>query len=156
MYNHAPKDYQCPFCLLANGEDNNITTQQDIVYKNNLVTAFVSAKWWGNNPAQIVIIPNKHFENIYDLPSDSGHAIQEAAQKIAIALKKIYKCDGISLFQNNEPAGTQEVFHYHFQVFPRYNDDRLYGNFKNPRWVDQKERLPYVKKLRKYFKEHHA
>jgi len=151
MYNHAPKDYQCPLCLIAKGGGNGITNQHDIVYKDNLITAFVSAKWWGKNHAQIIIVPNKHFENIYDLPSNYSHAIQDAVKEISIALKKVYKCDGVSMLQHNEPAGSQEVFHYHFQVYPRYTDDGFYDNLKNPRWVDQTERLPYAEKLRKYF-----
>jgi histidine triad (HIT) family protein len=154
MYNHAPKDYKCPLCLIANGQGNEITNQQDVVYKNKLITAFVSAKWWGNNPGQIIIIPNKHFEHIYDLPSEYGHAVQDAAKTIAIALKEVYKCDGTTILQHNEPAGTQEVFHYHLQVFPRYTDDGFYNNLKDPRWVEQKERLPFTEKMRKYFKEH--
>jgi hypothetical protein len=47
----------------------------------------------------------------------------DVAQKIALAMKEAYKCDGITTQQNNEPAGDQHAFHFHFHIFPRYKDD---------------------------------
>lgn len=154
MYSHAPKDYQCPFCLIASGGGNSITSQQDVFYKSSLLTAFIAAKWWKNNPGHVIIITNKHFENIYELPDDYAHEVTDFTKEVAIALKKIYACDGVSLRQHNEPAGGQDVFHYHMHVIPRYYEDNLYLNDKEFAWVDQKDRLPYAEKMRKYFKEH--
>ena len=153
MYNHAPKDYVCPMCLLANGKGNDVTNQQDVVYKNSLITAFISGKWWKNNPGHVLIIPNKHMENVYDLEEIYGHEIQDFGKEVSIALKEVYHCDGVSFLQHNEPVGNQEVFHYHMHVLPRYKNDEFYDNFKNTRWVEQKERLPYVEKLRNYFND---
>jgi diadenosine tetraphosphate (Ap4A) HIT family hydrolase len=34
--------------------------------------------------------------------------------------------DGTSTRQHNEPAGNQDVWHYHEHVFPRYDGDELY------------------------------
>lgn len=154
MYNHAPKDYDCPMCLLLNGKDNPgvYAKQADIFYEDDLVTAFVGGRWWKHNPGTVVIITNKHYENVYELPKEFGPAIFDASQKIAIALKELYKCDGVSLRQHNEPAADQDLWHYHMQVFPRYQDDEFYINFNNSRWVTVDERTPYVAKLRDYFK----
>lgn len=46
----------------------------------------------------------------------------------------------------HEPAGCQEVWHYHLHVFPRHVDDDLYGS----RWRDTApdERLPYAELVR--------
>lgn len=108
MYNHAPKDYICPFCLIAQGiESEHIYTKQDdIVYKNEFVTAFIGSGWWKNNKGHVIIIPNNHFENIYDLPDDISAEIHKLERKIAIALKEVYKCDGVSSRQHNEPCGN--------------------------------------------------
>jgi histidine triad (HIT) family protein len=154
MYNHAPENYECPLCLIVNGKDNpeKFAKVADIFYKDDKVTAFIGGKWWPKNAGNVIIIPNKHFENIYDLPVEFGHAIFDAAKKIAIALKEVYTCDGVSTRQHNEPAGDQDAFHYHLHVFPRYTNDMLYENFKNVRWTTVEERAPYVKKLREYFK----
>lgn len=153
MYNHEPKDYDCPLCLIVNGKDNpaNYAKVSDIFYQDELVTGFIGGKWWPKNAGNAILIPNKHFENLYDLPNDLGHAIFDVSKKIAIALKEVYQCDGVSTRQHNEPAGNQDVFHYHFHVLPRYDNDELYVNYKNVRWTTPDERAPYVKKLREYF-----
>jgi len=60
---------------------------------------------------------------MYALPDEYGHRIFEVAKMISIAMKKAYKCDGITTRQNNGPAGNQHAFHYHFHIFPGYIDD---------------------------------
>ncbi len=87
------------------------------------MTASVSPRWWPNNPGNIIIVPNQHFEHIYDLPTRYAHCIQDTAKEVAIAFKEVYKCDGVSTRQHNEPAGGQDVWHYHLHVFPRYEGD---------------------------------
>src|SRR5260370_27257504 len=101
MFNHEPENYTCPFCLLIQGAEDKFSSQQDIVYQDTFVTAFVSPRWWPNNPGHVIIFPNKHFENMYDLPADYAHKIQDAAQAVAIAFKNVYNCDGVSTRQHN-------------------------------------------------------
>jgi histidine triad (HIT) family protein len=126
MYNHETEEYICPFCKLVHGGEGKYNSQQDIFYKDQWVTAFVAPKWWPNNPGNILIVPNEHFENIYDLPAMYAHRIQDITREVAIAFKYIYECEGVSTRQHNEPAGGQDVWHYHLHVFPRYNNDNLY------------------------------
>ena len=95
------------------------------------MTAFMALLWWPNNEGHVLIIPNQHFENIYDLPRQYAHRIQDLAQEIAIAFKHIYGCDGVSTRQHNEPAGNQDVWHYHLHVFPRYAGDNLYHSHRS-------------------------
>jgi len=153
MYNHAPKDYICPFCLIAKGVENeNLhTTQSEIVYKDDYITAFIASGWWKNNKGHIIIIPNKHFENIYDLSDQVSAKIHKLEKQISIGMKKVYKCDGVSSRQHNEPCGNQDVWHYHLHVFPRYKDDNLYLSERGQ--SDLNERLEYAKLLRDYFIE---
>ena len=119
MYNHEPKGYVCPFCLIVKGIENEHldTKQNDIVYKDEFVTAFIASGWWGNNKGHVIIIPNKHIENIYDLSSGLSHRIHDVEKKVALALKETYGCDGVSSRQHNEPCGNQDVWHYHLHVF---------------------------------------
>lgn len=122
----APKDYICPICLGVQGIENEHTVmkQTDVIYKDDLVTAFVNSFFSGhNNDGFVIVVPNEHFENLYNLPAEYGHRIFEVAQKVAIAMKHTYGCDGITTRQNNEPEGDQHAFHFHFHVWPRYKDD---------------------------------
>ncbi len=153
MYNHAPKDYKCPLCSIVKGKNNPefYAKVADIFYKDKFITAFIGGKWWPNNYGSTIIIPNEHYENIYDLSEEVGHKIFDFSKRLALALKEVYKCDGISTRQHNEPAGNQDAFHYHLHVIPRYKDDNLYISHKLSRWTTPEERKPYVKKLKDYF-----
>ncbi|MBI5669435.1 MAG: HIT family protein [Chloroflexi bacterium] len=152
MYNHAPEGYSCPFCRVAAGLENegwNYTS--DIFWRTEQITALISPRWWNRTPGHAIIIPNRHIENIYDLTPDIAVHIHEAARQVAVAFKRVYGSDGTSTRQHNEPAGYQEVFHYHLHVFPRYHGDRLYEDHHAYRLTIREERLPYADKLRRYF-----
>ena len=77
-------------------------------------------------------------------------AVQIAGKRIALALRTAYGCEGTSFRQHNEPAGGQEVWHYHLHVFPRYLGDDLYGRNRERRLTTPMEREPYAQKLRKH------
>ena len=151
MYNHEPEGYDCPFCRIARGRDDEErrAVHPDVVYSNAYVTAFIAANWFRNNPGHVLIVPNRHVENLYDLPDDLSIAVHSLEREIALALKKVYECDGTSSRQHNEPAGFQHVWHYHLHVFPRYPGDDLYRS--EFRGTSAEERLPYAEKLRAYF-----
>ncbi|GMA15860.1 HIT family protein [Deinococcus metallilatus] len=150
MYNHAPEPYDCPFCDVVRGTPRPLpyTQPEDIVLQNELVTAFISSCWWPNNPGHVVIVPNEHFENLYELPVHYGAAIHDVSRVIALTLKTVYSCEGVSTRQHNEPGGGQDVWHYHLQVFPRYVDDNLYMLTPERRTTTPEERRPYAERLR--------
>jgi histidine triad (HIT) family protein len=150
MYNHAPADYRCPLCLLAQGTPDSWNTLDDIVLKDEQVLAFVSPTSWPNNPGHVLVIPIQHFENIYDLPVEMGGVLHAAIRTVALAFKAAYACDGVSTRQHNEPAGNQDVWHYHVHVFPRYAGDSLYLSQNQRRLTTAEVRRPYAAKLRAY------
>jgi len=153
MYNHAPKDYICPICITVKGEENKhtITRQTDVFYQDKFITVFIGARSWPNNKGGIIIVPNNHFENIYDIPEKELSHIYIFAKKVAFALKEIYHCDGTSMRQHNEPAGNQDAWHFHVHVMPRYKNDQLYQLNDQKYWSTNEERKPYADKLRTYF-----
>lgn len=96
----------------------------------------------------MIVVPNKHFENLYDLDSKYGHQILDISQKIAIAVKNVYSCDGITIRQNNEPASGQHAFHYHMHIFPRYDNDKFEESVSHKRESTPEERLEYINKIK--------
>jgi histidine triad (HIT) family protein len=153
MYNHEPQEYNCPLCQIAKGQDTERGNQEEtVIYRDKTLTVFIAGKWWKTNPGHVIIIPNQHIENLYDMPEGIGHKIFDMSKQVAVALKKIYECDGTSTRQHNEPAGNQDVWHFHLHVFPRYKGDNLYINYANSYWPTMEEKKPYAEKLKKYFK----
>jgi len=151
MFNHAPDDYECPFCLVAGGGEDQFTKQRDIVLRTDRAMAFVASRWWPNNRGHVLVVPIAHHENLYDLPAVDGHAVHDVVREAAVAIRHTYDCDGVSTRQHNEPAGYQDAWHYHVHVFPRYVGDELYNTRHLAEPATAEERAPYAMRLREYF-----
>jgi histidine triad (HIT) family protein len=134
------------------GKTTKHNGKEDIVYKNEDVTAFIAPGTWPNNKGHVIVIPDKHYENIYDIPDTALSEVYKVVKKIAIAIRTTYNCEGITIRQHNEPTGDQDLWHFHVHVFPRYVGDEL--NSTSRIFIDADERAPYAQKLRAYFNTH--
>lgn len=151
MNNHAPQNYKCPICLGVQGIENELTLlkQADLVYKDDLVSVFINSFWIDTAKGHVIVVPNSHYENLYEIPQEVGYRIFDISQKIAVAMRKAYKCNGITIRQNNEPASDQHAFHYHMHIFPRYDGDSYNLNMTKKSILSlPEERLAYVKLLK--------
>ena len=145
---HAPSHYDCPFCGLARDGCNGVVDENDVVARDEHAMAFISPRWWPNNHGHVLVVPVMHYENLYVLPPTIGHAVQDLVQRLAIAIRQSYRCDGTSTRQHNEPAGNQDVWHFHVHVFPRCAGDGLYASKPLREFVTADQRRPYAQRLR--------
>jgi histidine triad (HIT) family protein len=67
-----------------------------------------------------LVIPKAPVRNILDAPASVLFPVIATARRVAIAAKKAFAADGMTLTQFSEPAGGQVVFHLHVHVIPRY------------------------------------
>ena len=114
----------CIFCKIVNGE-----IPSEKIYENKDVLAFLDA-----NPVtkgHLLIIPKKHYENIFDIPKDILKENIEVAQKISLLLKEKLGAEGINLLNSNNKIAQQDVPHYHVHVIPRYSGDEFEIVFKD-------------------------
>ncbi len=84
------------------------------------------------------------------MPDSLSNKVHALEKQIALALKKAYKCDGVSSRQHNEPDGGQDVWHYHLHIFPRYKNDNLYILDAKKAMLEPAKRKVYAQKLRRY------
>ncbi|MBD3250499.1 MAG: HIT domain-containing protein [Candidatus Pacebacteria bacterium] len=148
---NAPDNYACPICLGNEGVENEDTLlkQQDLIFRDDLVTVWINSFWIPGNEGHVIVVPNDHYENIYAMPDEVGHRIFEVSKMISKAMKQAYNCDGITLRQNNEPAGDQHAFHYHLHIFPRYEGDDFNKNIVDQSFLsDEDQRPKYAKRLK--------
>lgn len=150
-FTHEPPGYDCPFCRLVAGEATGLTDQRDVVRRSGGATAIMSPHWWPGNRGHVLVVPNGHHENLYALPPEAGHAVMDLVREIAVALKAAYGCDGVTVRQNNEPAGGQDVWHVHAHVVPRYDNDAFHSNITRFSFAAVADRRPYLDKLRAHF-----
>lgn len=150
MPSHAPQNYNCPICLAIQGAESKDTfiLQNDIIFKDEVAIVFLSSFKYSNHPIQPIISPIKHYENLYDIPDADLTHIHILSRKIALATKQAYNCDGISIRQNNEPAGDQHAFHYHLHVFPRFNNDDFANKLTRHQIASKEERASSANLIR--------
>lgn len=111
----------CIFCKIIKGE---IPCYK--IYEDNDVLAFLDIKPFTRG--HCLIIPKKHFENIFDVTEDILQKVIITVKKVSEKIKNVLKADGIRLSQSNGKAAGQEVMHFHLHVIPRYNNDGLSAN----------------------------
>lgn len=131
----------CVFCRIVAGAERAAVVRSD-----ERTVAFLPVE-----PAtrgHVLVISKRHARNIFDIDAADLGAVSLAAKEVALWQRERLDCEGVSLFQSNEPAGFQTVFHYHVHVVPRYSGDRIAHAWTNvPRAsIDELERV--ARKLR--------
>lgn len=71
----------------------------------------------------MLVVPIRHVSQIYEVETDLAGPLMTTLALVARAVKTVCAADGVSVRQNNEPHGGQDVFHVHFHVIPRFADD---------------------------------
>ena len=108
----------CIFCKIARKE-----AEANIVYEDAEIVAFMDIR--PVTEGHTLIIPKKHYVDIFDVPEELLEASYKVTKKIAIAVKKATKADGISIVQQNGKAAGQDIFHIHVHVIPRFEGRKI-------------------------------
>jgi len=108
----------CIFCKIARREK-----EASVVYEDAEVIAFMDIR--PLNEGHTLIIPKQHYVDIFDIPEKLLESTHDVTKKIAIAVKKATKADGISIVQQNGAAAGQEIFHLHVHVIPRFEGKKM-------------------------------
>jgi histidine triad (HIT) family protein len=108
----------CVFCAIIDGR-----APAHVVHSDERTIAFLDI-----NPAtsgHTLVVPRVHARTLLDLDLADATAMMAAARSVAVVLDRTLRPEGLTLFQANEPAGWQTVFHVHLHVLPRWSDDGL-------------------------------
>lgn len=106
----------CIFCKIANGVIPSHTLYEDENFRVIFDIAPVSK-------GHALILPKKHYDNIYELDEEMASKVFVLAKKMAAAMTKALNCDGFNVIQNNGEDAGQTVFHFHMHLIPRYKND---------------------------------
>jgi histidine triad (HIT) family protein len=96
----------CIFCQIIRKE-----APANVVYENEQVVAFLSNR--PVNEGHTLVVPKKHYVDIYDIPEDEVAYLYKVTKRIAVAVKDSMTAEGIRVVQNNGWAAGQVVFHLH-------------------------------------------
>jgi histidine triad (HIT) family protein len=106
----------CIFCKIVAGDIPAFK-----LYEDDTVLSFMDINPF--NDGHCLVIPKDHHENLFAMPDAALQAVAVAVRKVAAAVNTALTPDGINIVQANGPAAGQSVYHFHFHVFPRRNDD---------------------------------
>jgi histidine triad (HIT) family protein len=72
------------------------------------------------NPGHTLVVPKKHYPSMVEMPPEEVGKVFVSVSKVMQGVMKASRADGISIGQSNGRAASQEVFHMHVHVIPRY------------------------------------
>ncbi|WP_192947198.1 HIT family protein [Staphylococcus cohnii] len=91
------------------------------VYEDEYVYAFLDISQV--TKGHTLLVPKKISANIFETDSETMKHIGVALPKVANAIKNAFNPDGLNIIQNNGEFADQSVFHLHFHLLPRYENE---------------------------------
>ncbi len=113
-----PVDNDCIFCKIIAGELPSAR-----IYESDTIFAFLDI-----NPVakgHTLIVPKGHYPTLLETPLSLAEPLLQAMRLVAAGLRDVLQCDGFNCLQNNLSAAGQMVFHTHWHIIPRFNNDGL-------------------------------
>lgn len=101
----------CTFCKIVRRE-----APASVVYEDEKVVAFMSIQ--PINSGHTLVVPKKHYENIYEIPEEDVAHLYKIVKKVTTAVNRAVDAEGIRILQNNGEAAAQVIFHFHVHVIP--------------------------------------
>jgi diadenosine tetraphosphate (Ap4A) HIT family hydrolase len=114
-------DANCPFC--NPGNDN----EQNIIFENETCLFLQHNKEQDVLEGCGVIVPKRHRANTFELTREEWNDTYDLLQKAKDFLDQEFSADGYTLGWNVGQVSNQFIFHSHFHIIPRYNDEPLAG-----------------------------
>ncbi|VAV91887.1 Bis(5'-nucleosyl)-tetraphosphatase (asymmetrical) [hydrothermal vent metagenome] len=90
------------------------------VYEDEHILAFMDV--FPQAPAHTLVIPKQGGRNLLDTDEAQLLHVIKAVKRIAKAIDTAFAPDGIIISQFNGEAAGQTVFHLHFHILPRFDN----------------------------------
>lgn len=106
----------CIFCEIAEK-----SSEAEIVFENEKYIAFLDIN--PVNYGHTLVIPKKHYDNFLTIPALELSELTHLTQFLSGVVKRALKADGFNIISNNGNSAGQSVFHFHYHIIPRYEND---------------------------------
>lgn len=117
---HEPKGYHCPFCRIMADDAHS-----EILITTEHAACLESIEGHEGSGPSFLIVSKQHFENLYEIPDVVLADCMSLAKRVAVQMRQRFAIDGVTVWQHNEPAGNQDVWHFHIHVKGRKEGVRL-------------------------------
>jgi histidine triad (HIT) family protein len=95
------------------------------VYEDEHVLAFLDIA--PVSPGHTVVIPKEPARTLDELSEESAAALGRVLPRICRAVKRVTGTAAYNVLQNNEALAHQAVFHVHFHIIPKPDEQRGLG-----------------------------
>lgn len=117
----------CHYCAIARGD-----APSQRIYENKRTVAFMEID--PTTLGHTIVVPRTHSRDIIDANPLDVAAAAMTVQLVARAACTSLRAHGVSVIQGSGAAASQTVFHFHFDVVPRYRADELALPWTRARW----------------------
>jgi diadenosine tetraphosphate (Ap4A) HIT family hydrolase len=117
----SEREATCVFCRIVRGE----LTPGVLAFCDSQTAVFPSRQQQPRNRGHMIVVPTRHVAHVYDVSDDLAGPLMTTIARVAVAVKAVFSAQGVSVRQNNERHGGQDVFHLHFHVIPRFAGDEF-------------------------------
>jgi len=107
---------ECIFCNITDRK-----SEAEIIFEDDDILAFLDIQ--PVNYGHTLVIPKKHYDNFLTVPKDELEKLIHATQFIAGVIKRSLNADGFNVISNNGSPAGQSVYHFHFHIIPRFQND---------------------------------
>ncbi|WP_019066933.1 HIT family protein [Streptomyces hokutonensis] len=76
-------------------------------------------------PGHTLVVPTRHFTDVFECPPDALTASMSLVQRVAAAMRTALDASGVNILSACGPGSEQSVPHLHFHVVPRWVDDGI-------------------------------
>ncbi len=95
------------------------------IYEDHHVLAFLDIS--PVSPGHSLVIPKEPARTLDELSDEAASALGRALPRICRAIKRVTGCSAYNVLQNNEAMAHQAVFHVHFHIIPKPDEQRGLG-----------------------------
>jgi len=78
-------------------------------------------------PGHTLVIPKEPARTLDELSDEAAAAIGRVLPRLCRAVKRVTGCAAYNVLQNNEALAHQAVFHVHFHIIPKPDEQRGLG-----------------------------
>ncbi len=109
-------DEHCVFCAIITKDE-----QASIVFENDFSISFMDR--YPLNRGHLLVIPKQHYQYLTDMENNDVAQLFEIVNILSKHVWKIVNADGLNISQSNGLAASQDIFHVHIHIIPRFIND---------------------------------
>lgn len=139
---------ECIFCKIVSGK-----SPSQKIYETKKTLAFAPLKEHIIARGHMLVIPKKHYADIYEIPESELNAVMNSVKIISQKLKEKYRSEGINILHASGKVAQQSCFHFHIHLIPRYKNDGIdtwpNTNYKEDNFLKTYEEMSKILQLDK-------